>query len=344
MMTPKMSTSTKTKTASSLFTTLIFISLFLTLCTIALSAYIRLAQSGLDCKPWPTCYGQIGITAEQQGITVLTQAGADMPHKGARVAHRLIASSLGITITLILLLSIKRKMAGQPGLLAALLLMAATLFLAILGYNTPSRTVPWVTLGNLGGGMFMAALLWWLGQGSVGIQSEPTTKPVAKVWAILALLLLTIQILSGAWVSANFAATACLSSLICDGYIPSGKNLADSLSLFHQLSLDKQGSVLLPEQIAQTINIAHRMLALICATYLTLFALYLNNVNQSLAATAKTIWLFLSLEVLLGIASVYFQLPLTLVMLHNLLAAFLLLCIVNSLHHLYRQQQPQTYL
>ena len=337
-MTTKISSTTSTQPASGLFTSLIFISLLLTLCTLVLSAYIRLAQSGLDCTPWPSCYGQIGIATEQQGIAVLTQAGAEMSHKGARVAHRIIASTLGITVSLIFLLSIKQRMRGQPGLLAATVLMATTLFLAILGSYTPSRTIPWVTLGNLGGGMLMAALLWWLGQRSVAVHRTPTAKAISKGWAIIALLLISLQILSGAWVSANFAATACSSSLICEGFSLSSTDLLNSFSLVRELTLSTQGSILLPEQLAQAINLSHRLLALLCFIYLSFFVIRLFGASQPLSATAKGIVLFLSLQLLLGVVSVYYQLPLLLVTLHNLLAALLLLCLVNALHHLGAQE------
>lgn len=324
-----------TKTNNGLFTSLIFISLLLTLCTVVLSAYIRLAQSGLGCEPWPACYGQIGVEAEQQGIAVLTQAGAEMSHKGARMVHRFIASALGITITLITLIAIRRRLKGIPGLSVALLLLATTLFLAVLGYSTPARTVPWITLGNLGGGMLMLALLWWLGQRSLDSDSfSLPLKAIHKFWAILALVLLTIQILAGAWVSASFAAAACDSSLICPDFWSSGMPLSDSFSLSRELSINATGSILLPEQQAQTISMVHRLLALVSLLYLTGFGVKLLKINPALRVTGRMLLIFLILEMLLGITSVYFHLPLFLVTLHNTLAALLLLCLVNALHHL----------
>ena len=118
-----------------------------------------LRSLALDCTPWPSCYGQIGIATEQQGIAVLTQAGAEMSHKGAR--RPLYCQHTGHHSQPNILLSIKQRMRGQPGLLAATVLMATTLFLAILGSYTISND-PLGNLGNLGGGMLMAALLWWL--------------------------------------------------------------------------------------------------------------------------------------------------------------------------------------
>lgn len=322
--------SSRRKTNNGLYTSLIFISLLLTLCTLALSAYIRLAQSGLDCTPWPTCYGQISATPEQQGIAVLTTAGAEMSHKGARVAHRFIASTLGITVTLILLLSIRRRFQGEPGILAAFLLMAATLFLAVLGYSTPTRTLPWITLGNLGGGMLMAGLLWWLGQGSVGVHRTPLRRRRHRLMPIIGLILLTLQIMSGAWVSANFAATACADQLLCAA---NWQELSQALNIKRELSISTTGSILPELQVTEAIVFLHRLFALISTLFLVVLALQLLPLSKPLAATAKTMLVFLLLEVALGVLSTLYQLPLALVTLHNLIAALLVLCLVNLLHH-----------
>ncbi len=322
---------------SGVYTSLIYISLLLTLCTVVLSAYIRLSQSGLNCSPWPDCYGQIGVQAEKQGITVLTKEGAEMSHKGARIAHRFIASSLGVTILLILLISIKRKFKGQPGLLAAILLMGTTIFLALLGYKTPSRTIPWVTLGNLGGGMFMLATLWWLGQSSL-IPDRIKTNIATQTLAITATILLSLQILSGAWVSANFAATACNSKLLCDQLWPTAVDLKESFFLSRKLILDQQGSILLADQLAQTINMTHRYLSVACMLFLGFFAFKLMKVGGALTTTSKAIAVFLLIELLLGLISIYYQLPLVFVTAHNLVAALLLLSLVNALMYLCKER------
>ncbi len=319
-----------------LYSSLIFLSLLLTLLTVVLSAYIRLAQSGLDCTPWPDCYGAIGLEAEQQGIAVLTKEGAEMSHKGARVAHRFIASSLGITVMLILLISIRRRVRGQPGLMAASLLMGATLFLAVLGYSTPARTIPWITLGNLGGGMLMLALLWWLGQAQVINNLQIKTR-LSKRWAIGALTLIILQIFSGAWVSATFSATACNGELFCNGFSLLNMNWGESFSLARELSLNSQGSILLPDQLATTINMGHRLLAIASLVIIGLFATQMLQEGKPLATTGKALLFFLTVELLLGVISVYYQLPLFLVTAHNLFAALILLCLVNATVYIYRQ-------
>ncbi len=148
------------KLSTGLFTVLIHLSLILTLMTVVLSAYIRLAENGLGCEPWPACYGVLGD--EQQGIAVLTKEGGQMAHRGARFAHRYIASALGFCIIGLTVVSFQRRSSRGPGPALPLLLLCLTVFLSILGYSTPTRTAPLITLSNLIGGMAMLALLWWL--------------------------------------------------------------------------------------------------------------------------------------------------------------------------------------
>ena len=79
----------------------------LTLLTVVLSAYIRMAEVGIGCEGWPDCYAQLNPSQEKKGVTVLTEEGRDMAHYGARVAHRYIASTLGLFIVAITLAMMK---------------------------------------------------------------------------------------------------------------------------------------------------------------------------------------------------------------------------------------------
>ena len=78
------------------------ISLLLVIVLVSLSAYLRLAHSGIGCADWPACYGRIGDAPE------LTQAAPaadayqqllderNQPMSWATPAHRLVASVLGL--------------------------------------------------------------------------------------------------------------------------------------------------------------------------------------------------------------------------------------------------------
>jgi len=321
-----------------LYRAIILLSLLLTFATLILSAHIRLSQSGLNCQPWPDCYGQLNLQPEQRGIGVLTNAGADTPQQGARIAHRFIASTLGLLVVLIVFFAIRRQRRGSRGLLTALSVFAVTLFLAVLGYQTPTRALPWVTLGNLAGGTLLLVLLWWLMQRATSIRNAGTALTEQK-WIAAGLALLFIQALSGAWASANFTATACHADLLCGNFWRADKPFAESFNLLRELTISLEGISLLPEKVAQTIAMTHRGLALLCLFYLGFLCYRLSPKGGATGNTAKFMGLLLVAQLMLGLAAVYSQPSATLITLHNLLTALLLLCLTHLFYHS-RPAQP----
>ncbi|MCB1730495.1 MAG: hypothetical protein KDI21_08465, partial [Halieaceae bacterium] len=45
--------------STTIYRSLVSLSLLLTLLTVVLSAYIRLAEVGIGCEPWPQCYARL---------------------------------------------------------------------------------------------------------------------------------------------------------------------------------------------------------------------------------------------------------------------------------------------
>ena len=145
--------------SSAIYKSLISLSLLMTLLTVVLSAYIRLAEVGIACEGWPTCYAQLDSEAEKKGVTVLTEQGRDMAHYGARVAHRYIASILGLFIVAIFIVALRRGAARRTSLAVPAIILGVTVFLSLLGYYTPTRSNPLITMGNLLGGMLLLGIL-----------------------------------------------------------------------------------------------------------------------------------------------------------------------------------------
>jgi cytochrome c oxidase assembly protein subunit 15 len=315
---------------SSLFVSLVFLSLILTMLTVGLSAYIRLAESGNGCEPWPDCYANIGSEKQQQGVAVLTKQGEQMEHRGARLAHRYIASFLGLFIIGLVIVSMKPGSAARQYIPLTLGLLALTVFLSILGYSTPTRTAPLVTLGNLAGGMAMLGLLWWLSQRSaVEPGSIPRDKNNNRLLALIATTLVGLQIILGAWVSANFAASACPVLLGCEG--ADLGQLAAGFSWHRQLEVALNGRIIM-DGATDTIAFSHRVFALITAAYLGWLVLRLLRSNALFRGTGITLVVLLIAQLALGAISVLTQLPLTVTTAHNIVAALLLLASINLVH------------
>jgi cytochrome c oxidase assembly protein subunit 15 len=299
-----------------------------------LSAYIRLAEVGIGCDDWPHCYAQLDIEVEKKGITVLTESGRNMAHYGARVAHRYIASTLGLFVVAIFVLALRRGSARATGFALPAAIFGITVFLSLLGYYTPTRSNPLITMGNLLGGMALLGLLWWLMQREVAAKTLdlPENANSLRPLALLALCLVVMQVVLGAWSSANYASASCPELLQCPGMASALAQADEVFNPLREIEINSQGQVLQQPQLA-LLSMAHRLFALLTAGYLAWLVRKLKPQPQ-LAGTVVAISVFSIAQIIVGVSMIWLQLPLLLVTLHNALAAGLLLSSINLLHHL----------
>jgi len=303
---------------------------------VILSAYIRLAEVGIGCADWPSCYAQLSPDAEKKGVTVLTEDSRNVAYYGARIAHRYIASTLGLFIVAIFIVSLRGRDSRATGLLVPGAIFAITIFLSLLGYYTPTRSNPLITMGNLLGGMALLGLLWWLMQRDTGISDPPggtrNFRPLAKI----ALLLVFLQIVLGGWSSANYASANCPDLLQCEGEIFTASHIADAFNPVRTIELDATGQVVRVESLG-LLSMAHRLFAILTAGYLAWLVRKLKSSTQlkaELGGTLVALTVFSVGQIALGVSMIWLDLPLLLVSLHNSLAAGLLLSSINLLHRL----------
>ena len=348
-------TSQQPRTATSgLYTLLVFTALLLVLIVVVLSAYLRLAGSGLGCAGWPSCYALIRTT--ETGTEAL--AAAHLVPPWATLTHRLVASLLGVLVLGITLMAWRRRREPGHSLPLALAVLALTLLLSVLGYKTPSPLWPWVTLGNLLGGMAMLALLWWLGQRSILINrvSEPTPPlpsrerdgvrgrerlieadpeetsiHALRPWALAGIFIVFFQIALGGWVSANFAALACADVFGCGGYPWHEGPWRESFNLLRVLPVTDGGAVITGDA-GKVIHLVHRFGALLASLYTGWLGWRAIGLGNPYRGTGMTMLVLLALQILLGFFTVTFGLPLSVVTTHNAVAALLLLSVVNLYH------------
>src|SRR5690606_24939251 len=119
----------------------------LTVCITASSAFIRHSQAGLAAAP-----AAAGVTG---GADAATAPGVRV----ARVLHRVSAMLVGVLALLVAVFGWS-SMRGAARFALAFAL-ADTAFLAWLGRFTP-HPVPLVTVGNLVGGIALAAAFAWI--------------------------------------------------------------------------------------------------------------------------------------------------------------------------------------
>ncbi len=308
-------------------------SLLLVIVLVSLSAYLRLNHSGIGCADWPTCYGMIGSasdiapTVESTFERLATEV--ERPLSWATPAHRLVASILGLTILAMTLLAFARK---RDRLLASAVL-GLTLFLAWLGIYSGGLHSPAVVMGNLGGGFAMLALLGW----TVMRQSQPAaqTPSAVRKWTVAALIALLLQIGLGGLTSANFAASACPGLPTCNGQLLPGPGLAKAFDLGRSHEIGPRGLAIGgPERAA--IHQLHRLGAL--ATTVLVIVAGVMALRAGFGATAMLVLVLIAAEFAVGIAAIVTELPISIAVAHNWLAAMLLLALLRLLA-LSRKQQ-----
>lgn len=168
------------------------------------SAFLRHSHAGMGCEPWPACY------REAAGATPTPVIGADTVLV-VRALHRVSAVLVGFLILGLLLFGWASMGAGER--VAAVVALADTVFLAWLGRFTPSE-LPLVTLGNVLGGLVLAAAFGWIA--ARPRVTDPT--PVAgqgrlRRLAIGGAALAVLQSAVGVMISVRHAADACADAL-----------------------------------------------------------------------------------------------------------------------------------
>lgn len=330
----------------------LFASLF-ALAVVMLGAYTRLSDAGLGCPDWPGCYGQLlGVPDDEAHRMDLARQyyGEDIPmHRvdpGAgwkEMIHRYFAGTLGLLIVALAVLAVvNRHHVRQPRLLPGVLL-GLVVFQALLGMWTVTLQLkPIIVMGHLLGGFATLSLLWWLAADRQALSSAGSEADHGYLpWAIGGLVVLVLQIALGGWTSSNYAALACPDFPRCQGSWWPAMHFREGFILWRGLGVDYEFGVL--ESPARTaIHFAHRLGALFTVLYLGGLSLRLISRARGIGVRRVSILVLalLCVQVGLGISNVVFGLPLPVAVMHNIVAALLLLSVLTLILALVRIPHP----
>ncbi len=179
-------------------------------------------------------------------------------------------------------------------------------------------------------GMGLLAMLTWLGG-----RQDHAVKPLlradadasvlrpVRALAVMSLVLLTVQIALGGWVSTNYATLACTDFPLCGGKVIPEMDFEHGFHLWRELGKTAAGHYL-PFSALTAIHWVHRNFAFIVLAgvgYTVLRAWKL----PSLRGTARWLALVLALQAATGLATIYLSWPLSIAVLHNGGAALLVL-------------------
>jgi cytochrome c oxidase assembly protein subunit 15 len=206
------------------------------------------------------------------------------------------------------------------------LLLGLTVFLAWLGIYSAELHSPAVVMGNLAGGFTMLGLLGWM---TFRDARPRVNAPVAvRTWVVAALVCLFAQIGLGGLTSANFAASACRTLPDCHGsYLP-GRTLGTAFNLTRFHEIGPTGLAIGGSERAD-IHKLHRIGALIAATIIVIASLL--ALKGGLGLTAAAVIVLITAEFSVGIAAILTDLPISVAVAHNWLAAMLLLGLLRLL-------------
>ena len=323
---------------------LVFVSILLALVVVVLGAYTRLTHAGLGCPDWPGCYGFIDVPETAEQISVAENAFPERPVEPAKawneMIHRYFAGTLGLLILGIAFLSLKRRREGQPVILP-LLILGIVIFQAALGmWTVTMKLMPVVVMAHLLGGFTTLCLLFLL-----YMRLDPNRMPrddwqIKKYskYAMLGILILGAQIALGGWTSSNYAALTCTELPICQSGWVDQLTFEESFDLIPpKRETYEFGHLGHNERV--TIHVVHRLGAIITSIYLAwlILMILIKSQTEFFRNSAKLIAVALVAQVSLGISNIWFSLPLSVAVSHNIVAALLMLTLIRLTYSLKRR-------
>ncbi len=327
------------------------ITAFLTLDLIAFGAFVRLTDSGLGCPDWPGCYGKLlPVQAASQIDQAISEQGGPqgaVSHSKAwiEMLHRYAASFIGALILVMLVRAViariaQRRAANRGGFIDSgvglgwpLLLLLVVSLQGLFGkWTVTLKLMPIVVTTHLMGGMLLFALLiwFWMRERERAGDAQAMTvavSPRARMMVWMAVLVLSMQIFLGGWVSTNYAVLACADFPGCGGTLTPRVDWSEGFSFIRELGRRPDGSFLTIEAL-RAIHWAHRIGALVTTIAVLAAAITLMRAHAALKRQAMWIKVVLIAQIVVGISTVLWSQPILLATAHNFFAAVLLATLV----------------
>jgi len=309
---------------------LTLLTLFLTFDLVLFGAFTRLTDSGLGCPDWPGCYGHASPVGAQVPISLAQTVAPDGPvtHGKAwiEMVHRYLASSVGL---LILVLAVSawreaRRVKGSHSMerVSPWWATATLVWVCVQGafgaLTVTMKLFPAIVSLHLLGGYVLLALLGLQAVRQSQMLGNQTPLPVSaalRTAMVATLAVLVVQVLSGAWVSTNYAVLACAEFPTCQGSWWPEMDFAQGFALWRPLGLAADGSPL-SFQALTAIHFSHRLLAAAAVGVLGLLAWRLRRL-PALALPVRCLTALLILQVATGLSNVVLGWPLLAAVLHT---------------------------
>ncbi|MBD8529228.1 MULTISPECIES: heme A synthase [unclassified Massilia] len=318
---------------------LVWVMAFLTFDLIVFGGFTRLTDSGLGCPDWPGCYGAANpfIAHEQiAAAEALMPTGPVTKVKAwIEMIHRYLAMGIGVLIMALMFQSIRQWRKTHQQAFAPALPVALFLFVCVQGafgaWTVTLKLQPAIVTIHLLLGMGLLAMLVWLGGREDFLLAPPAPSRdlngvrALRTLALVAALVLVVQIALGGWVSTNYATMACDEFPLCDGRFVPEMDFEHGFTLWRELGKTAAGHYLQFSALV-AIHWVHRNFALVVTLVLGLAAWRAAR-QPALRRTGILIAAVLLAQLFTGVATVYFDFPLAIAVLHNAGAALLVLLV-----------------
>jgi len=318
-----------------------FFASFFALGVIGLGAFTRLIDAGLGCPDWPGCYGHLTVPLSDQVNDVASYGQKLVSYKAwAEMIHRYFVGGLSLFIlTILIVIPARKDTRTKANFILGFILLLLLIYQILLGQWTVTlKLLPVIVTQHLLGGFLILSTLWliYLVNAVSPKISEKKDFSWLFVGALLMFVLTLIQITLGAWTSTNYASLSCTDFPLCVNDQSLIWHFKDAFNVFSPVGVNYEGGVL-PESIRQTIQMTHRLGALILTTYIFIYMMFGFSKLKKFPVLMKPLYLILgllSIQICLGISNVIFQLPLVTAMAHNLIAVLILLSIITLIYRL----------
>ena len=316
------------------FKHLAWLAVGLALCVVVLGAFVRLSDAGLGCPDWPGCYGHLTWPTQASDIELANQNFPERAvevHKAWKeVVHRILAGILGLSVLAVFSWAFSKRHLMSPRL--PFIIGLVITFQAALGMWTVTLKLhPSIVMSHLLGGLLTLSLLAWLAcRETPSISGYRYAGHVTTKMVAMGLFLVALQIALGGWTSANYAALACTGFPQCNGQWWPNMDFIQGFNLFREFGPNYEFGVKDgPARVA--IQMVHRFGFVVVTLYLS-WLIYRLTRNRELLPMAIVIGALLALQIALGIINVTLMLPLTVAVMHNGVAALLLISLVYLLY------------
>ena len=291
---------------------------------VVLGAYTRLVDAGLGCPDWPGCYGMILVPETAEEIARAEAAFPESPVEADKawpeMIHRYAAAALGLAALALAALAVTEGLSWKlPAAFVALVVAQG----AFGAWTVTLKLWPQVvTIHLLGGFATLAVLwLWWL----VLVDPPWRVERSLSGLSMATLVVVVVQVALGGWLTANYAALACPDFPTCHGVWIPDMDFAAGFDIFQDVGPNYLGGVM-SSDARVAIHMAHRVGAAAVLVFAGRLAFRLGS--RPLAWVLAGV---LAVQLALGVGNVVFALPLAVAVLHNAVAAALLL-VVATIH------------